>query len=457
MAYPTDSGNTYATHVTGEVIEANHVNNLQTELGAVKTLLGTVGSVVNGTFYYVNSEITGADKAVGKTATQTLTNKTLTSPSITTPTITTPTITLGSDATGDIFYRNSGGTLARLAIGSANKILRVVAGLPAWDNETALSDASATVKGVVEIATSAEITAGTATGGTGAVLAISPDQLALSGYKKATSTFTADGSITSGNVVAIGTGGNVNIYAPQAQDTSSVATTSIGNTATNWGSLNFTVPAESNMYLRTVIVKVTQPTGAGSISFNADLSVRAVSGGLPTGADLASATQVAVGSTITSITFTFPTPYLLTASTTYALVFRGSTIGTDCSITFWGQGSSTNSGSTWSSAGGGSSAQATTITYGKTTTSGRVFNANANNNDAGANGIVGFALSTVTEGQSVDVLCFGIMTGLSGLTTGSTYYLSNTVGALSSSAGSQSRKIGLALSSTTLLIKHDNV
>lgn len=180
MAYPTDTGNTYASHVLGETIEASHINNLQTEVTAIKTLIGTIGSVTSGTFYYILGEITGSDKAVGKTATQTLTNKTLTSPSITTPTITTPTITLGSDATGDIFYRNSGGTLARLAIGSANKILRVVGGLPAWDTETTLVDASATVKGVVELATASEITAGTATGGTGAPLVVTPDQLASS-------------------------------------------------------------------------------------------------------------------------------------------------------------------------------------------------------------------------------------------------------------------------------------
>jgi NAD(P)H-hydrate repair Nnr-like enzyme with NAD(P)H-hydrate dehydratase domain len=52
--------------------------------------------------------------------------------------------------------------------------------VPNWEAETAVVDASTTVKGVVEAATSAEVTAGTATGGTGAVLAVTPNALAAS-------------------------------------------------------------------------------------------------------------------------------------------------------------------------------------------------------------------------------------------------------------------------------------
>lgn len=39
---------------------------------------------------------------------------------------------VGSDATGDIYYRNSSGFLARLGIGAAGGELRVASGLPAW-------------------------------------------------------------------------------------------------------------------------------------------------------------------------------------------------------------------------------------------------------------------------------------------------------------------------------------
>lgn len=53
---------------------------------------------------------------------QTLTNKTLTS----------PIINVGTDATGDIYYRNSGGAFTRLPIGSTGQVIKVVSGLPAW-------------------------------------------------------------------------------------------------------------------------------------------------------------------------------------------------------------------------------------------------------------------------------------------------------------------------------------
>jgi hypothetical protein len=48
------------------------------------------------------------------------------------PNLATPSITLGSDATGDIWYRNSGGQVARLPIGSAGQALTVSGGLPVW-------------------------------------------------------------------------------------------------------------------------------------------------------------------------------------------------------------------------------------------------------------------------------------------------------------------------------------
>ena len=43
---------------------------------------------------------------------------------------------LGSDATGDIWYRNSSGYLSRLPIGSNGNILKIASGLPSWGTET---------------------------------------------------------------------------------------------------------------------------------------------------------------------------------------------------------------------------------------------------------------------------------------------------------------------------------
>jgi hypothetical protein len=41
-------------------------------------------------------------------------------------------ILLGSDATGDIYYRNASGNLTRLGIGTTGQVLGVNSGLPAW-------------------------------------------------------------------------------------------------------------------------------------------------------------------------------------------------------------------------------------------------------------------------------------------------------------------------------------
>jgi hypothetical protein len=52
-------------------------------------------------------------------------------------TLTTPSITLGSDATGDLFYRNSGGAVTRLGIGTTGQVLAVASGLPSWATSSA--------------------------------------------------------------------------------------------------------------------------------------------------------------------------------------------------------------------------------------------------------------------------------------------------------------------------------
>lgn len=70
-----------------------------------------------------------SDTVAGIAAAQTLTNKTITS---STNVLGGVTATFGSDGTGDVYYRNSGGILTRLAIGTTGQALVVAAGLPSW-------------------------------------------------------------------------------------------------------------------------------------------------------------------------------------------------------------------------------------------------------------------------------------------------------------------------------------
>ncbi len=66
---------------------------------------------------------------VGLATSQTLTNKTITNSNNTLGRVT---LTLGSDATADVYYRDSGGLLTRLAIGTNGQVLTVSSGLPSW-------------------------------------------------------------------------------------------------------------------------------------------------------------------------------------------------------------------------------------------------------------------------------------------------------------------------------------
>lgn len=144
--------------------------NANDAIAALEAKVGANSSAVTSSHDYKLSGVGAGDKAVSKTGTETLSAKTLTAPKI----------NVGSDATGDIYYRDSGGLFQRLAAGAESTILNITSGLPAWIPNPAATNANSSTKGVVEIATAAEITAGTATGSTGAALAISPDQLALS-------------------------------------------------------------------------------------------------------------------------------------------------------------------------------------------------------------------------------------------------------------------------------------
>lgn len=181
----------YTSPVSGDVLPINDTTNTTTKKVTVDNLLNVLSSLfrikdptdttkkvafdVSGVTTATTRTITVPDAdltMVGTSTTQTLTNKTLTS----------PTINLGSDAEGDTYYRNSSGAFVRLPRGTDNYILKMNGNVPNWEAETVTVDASTTVKGIVEVATSSEVTAGTATGGTGAVLVVTPDALASSVY-----------------------------------------------------------------------------------------------------------------------------------------------------------------------------------------------------------------------------------------------------------------------------------
>lgn len=205
---------------------SQHIN-ANDAIEALEAKVGADGSAVTTSHDYKLSEVTSTDKAVGKTATQTLTNKTLTAPQI----------NMGSDATGDMYYRNGSAATTRLPIGTTGQILEAQAsGIPAWVANPSAVNASTTVKGVSEQATTAEINAGTATGSTGAVLFVSPDQLADSNYLTASDIVSFGGSgadgvlnVTSGTTTLDAGGAAVLIKNYTSINVSAGATLTISN------------------------------------------------------------------------------------------------------------------------------------------------------------------------------------------------------------------------------------
>lgn len=186
------------------------INDIQDELIATQQKVGTDGDATTSTHDYKLSGVTGSDKAVSKTGTETLTNKTLTS----------PVINVGSDAQGDIYQRDGSGNFTRLGIGTASQILQVNAGATAaeWATNTGTTDATTTAKGVSERATASEINAGTATGGSG-TLFVGPAELLTSNYVQSSEVSTLiDGeavtkvNVTTTNATVSSTGTETTFY-----------------------------------------------------------------------------------------------------------------------------------------------------------------------------------------------------------------------------------------------------
>ena len=162
VSFPTSLDtftNPTATTRTNVLSHADQHSDANDGIEVLQTKVGADGSAVTTTHDYKLSGVTGSDVACSLTGIETLTNKTLTSPTINSPSITnliatisaqmasttltgTTTINtsglpfsldLGSDATGDVFYRNSSGNFMRLPIGTSGYFLTASStGLPAW-------------------------------------------------------------------------------------------------------------------------------------------------------------------------------------------------------------------------------------------------------------------------------------------------------------------------------------
>lgn len=267
---------------------------------------------------------------------------------------------------------------------------------------------------------------------------------------------TAGEAITAGNAIAVGDGVAYDNVISQLSN----------NTQTseqNWFAQTFTTGGAFQT-LKFVKLNLTNQGSSGAQNFT--ISIRATSSNLPTGADLESKTvTVNVGTGLAAVyTFTFGGGGVtLAGNTTYAIVIKGLTYSGPTTMSVLYQNTnvysggqmcrSTDSGSTWAAFG---TADFYFSINAVQTVAGYAYKTKALITSDLSSNFVGFANKTVPAGAAATVDVSGVNSNLTSLTPGSTYYLSDTAGAIATTAGTVSRKIGLALNTTELLIKFDN-
>lgn len=209
-------------------------------------------------------------------------------------------------------------------------------------------------------------------------------------------------------------------------------------------------------YIRKVKIQLSKN---GSPSDNLVIALQGDSSGSPNGtdADTASIAGSSLTTSAAEYTLDFGANNTLTANTKYWIVVRRSGSLSDTDYYFVhgaGSGDPYSNGAAKryvSSAWGtyASFVDADMILV-ETSEEGKLYKAEADVTGKYET-FIGFVKSTVSRGNSATIQTSGEFT-TSGLTAGVIYYISNTAGAIASSAGSNTRKVGIALSATKLLI-----
>lgn len=259
-------------------------------------------------------------------------------------------------------------------------------------------------------------------------------------------------SASAGDALSIGSGTSY-VLDTNASASAGIAVGGVGNS--DWVSQGFTTSSNS-ISIPSAQVTFSNANGAGP-TYAYAASIRADNGsGLPTGADLGSGTATANATpaafTGYTLTFTWGTPITVSPSTKYHLVIRGTNGQTNQSVNRANNasvdtGSSSNSGTSWSASNGKIQYSISEID----SVSGQIFKSSATGSTNRQN-FIGFAPAAVSASAVGTAYVSGVMTGLSGLSPGAQYYLSDTKGAISTTPGMVSKKVGIALSATSLLI-----
>jgi len=250
-------------------------------------------------------------------------------------------------------------------------------------------------------------------------------------------------NLTAGDIVAVGNGLQTEFYRND-----------VGSTLEAFG-LNVVygqmISCIRPISLSQVIINLNATV---NVTATVSMSLYADSGGLPTGAPLQTRTFFA-NNVLGDFSCTFNFSFGLTANTNYHLAVTGLNSSENVK-----RGNTASNRASKSTTGGAlfSGDNGTLIIHvkGIDTIAGRVYKANAKYAAAALLvNILGFAVHNAIAGSNGLFQTDGVQDGLT-LTPGMPYYLSDMPGAISTASGTNSRKIGLSVSSTQLLIKHDN-
>lgn len=464
---------------------------------ALEAKVGVDGSAVTTSHDYKLSGVTGSDKAASLTGTENLTNKTLISPSIsgtvTDTATTTKTGTLdatgatvsvydanfsikdNSDPTKIAKFQASGinpSTTRTYTLPDADDTLVGKATADIFTNKTIDANGTGNSISNIEVAdfagsaivTEAEGLASsdndTSIPTTAAVKDYVDDTAATGVQKVIYSSFTAGEDFTGGTSPQPAfIGDNTEEFVggtttPQDQAGGHEKVFS----GTDYFAKPFT-PSQSGAVKR---IKFYADK-ADPISLTYTVSIRADSGGVPSSTDLAVTASLnddsgdgAISTSGGVVTVDFSSAVHLTASTQYWIVFRSVSISGGGSIwveyaTSGGGGIySSSDGSSWSLDGGTGSYDLQVAIY-AVFENGKLYQSDASNGERDKYNFL--VINTVSLGStSLQAVQVGIVSGLTGITAGSTYYVSDTRGTLATSAGTNSIKVGKAISTTELVV-----
>lgn len=101
---------------------------------ALQVKLGVAAGTPTATNKLLVSTGTGTSTWSGTVSSATFNNIAVGTSQITGGTLTSPTIAVGSDTSGDMYYRSSGGSLTRLGLGTTGQVITTNGTIPTWGN-----------------------------------------------------------------------------------------------------------------------------------------------------------------------------------------------------------------------------------------------------------------------------------------------------------------------------------